>query len=828
MRVQAESTGMGLLQLLGQTVVEKDVESVYRAIISHKRPGAVVSSPYGTDGIFRWGGVILLLEAKYDKRLTSRPAACEVLAQCLYYLKKCAKSGDPIPNAIMVADRNECLVLPTSVVQSWLTFDCDWDRPPSSSDPRLIQSLVDELDVLPFVYDIDASFDFETVLQYIERIADNESCVVKATPKNIMTLATYFLNKVLTDRKIGVTDKVDIFLQCLFSPVNVFLHPNKKGVLSVAGREILVNTDQYKSFFSLFQRGYTPSEMEEFYMVKDRLIEEDVRRRQGAFFTPKIWADKAHETLDGVLGSNWRDECIVWDSSCGTGNLTKDYRFKDLLLSTCELSDINIIKNQGYNRGAEVFQYDFLNDQSDTSFMYDGEACNVLTREAHVRLTRAAAEGKRLVFLGNPPYGTAGNGKADSESKAGVADTKVGRAMKLAKLGASSSQLYAQFMFRSAEIANHYGFKRVSYAVFSVPTFMSSGSYKRLRHWWYARFENKACWMGQASDFSDVSDRWGVTFSVWNEGYTALTMEIPCDLLRIGISNIQKISTKVIYNSDEREASKWARCASTYKSVDVPQLSSGLTVKQVGRGSFYPGSLLFFGNNANNLQDSANLVYMVSSADTRNNGLSVLPDNFRRAVALFSARKLVTETWYNQKDEYLIPDEQADGYDDWVDNCHVYTLLHSSNNCTSMRDVLYKGKLWQIRNNFYWKSKSESLGLYNTSDTPSLYNDCRNADGDSYFASQLPSLNLNKEAVACMDCLNYLFQKTLPGREEYAAANPDYHLNTWDAGVYQLRLYWKEYHKREWEDLRSLFRTLGASLQDGVYQYGFLKGRAAI
>jgi hypothetical protein len=829
---------MGIKWLLDQTVVEKDVESVYRSTISSKRKQAFVSSPYGTDGILKWDNVILLLEAKYDKKLKSRPAACEILAQCLYYLKKCATSGDPLPNVIMIADRNECLVFPTSVVQSWLAFECDWGLPPSSSDPILIQSLVNELDVLPFVHDIDENFDLEPVLQYIERIAENGSCVVKATPKNIVALATYFLDKVLTDKKLGVTDKVDVFLQCLFSPVNVFLHPNRKGMLSVSGREVLVSTDQYKSFFSLFQRGYTPLEVEEFYTVKDRLVEEDTRRRQGAFFTPKIWADKAHETLDEVLGSNWRDECIVWDSSCGTGNLTKDYRFKDLLLSTCELADVNTIKSQGYNRGAEVFQYDFLNDQAKTPFMDNGEVYNVLSREAHARLTRAAAEGKRLVFFGNPPYGTASNGKTDPESKdgiakskAGIADTKVGKQMKASSLGAPSSQLCAQFMFRSLEVAEKYGFKRVSYAVFSKPTFMSSGSYKKLRHWWYARFENKACWMGQASDFSDVSDRWGITFSVWNEGKTPLSAEIPCDLLRMGVSEVQKLAEKAVYNSDVGEASTWVRQPVPLgRTIDHPQMGSGLVVKEHSgcRGAVVPGFLLYLTSAGNTFQDSGNKVFFTSSCGSNANGLSVLPTNFRKAVALFSARKLIAATWYNDKDEYLIPDEQAEGYDAWVDSCHVYTLLHSSNNCTSMRDVLYKEKLWQIRNNFYWKSKAESLSLYNTSGTPSLYSDCRNADEESYFASQLPCLKLNSEASACMDCLNDLFQRTLPGRENFAAANPDYHLSTWDAGVYQLRLYWKEYYKKEWEELRSLFRVLEASLQDGVYRYGFLKGRVRL
>lgn len=71
---------------------------------------------------------------------------------------------------------------------------------------------------------------------------------------------------------------------------------------------------------------------------------------------------------------------------------------------------------------------------------------------------------------------------------------------------------------------------------------------------------------------------------------------------------------------------------------------------------FAPGALMYFGNHANSLRDSGPFVYFVSSADTRGAGFSTLPANFDRVIALFSARKLVTGNWINDKDEYLRPD----------------------------------------------------------------------------------------------------------------------------------------------------------------------------
>ena len=581
------------------------------------------------------------------------------------------------------------------------------------------------------------------------------------------------------------------------------------------------------------------SEIEAFYAVKDRLIEDDARRRQGAFFTPDLWVAEAHKSLDGVLGPNWRDECIVWDPAAGTANLTRDYTFGDLIMSTAEKPDVQVIVGQGYNSGADIFQYDFLNPEEYSPFFEDEGPVNEIPDAVHQRLKAAAQAGKRLVVLMNPPYGTANDAGTKGTSKAGIAKTVVNEQMKKAKLGAPSQQLYAQFMFQASVLATRYGFAEHTTALFSKPTFMSSGSYRKFRQWWYGRYEAQAAFLFQASHFADVSGRWGISFTIWNSpGKTHLTDPIPCDLLDEpkGTFKIESIDTKSIYNSDGREASKWVRePLGKAKGEDAPQFSSGLKVKDKGRGSLVPGALYFFGNNANNLQDSGTLVYNVSSADTRNHGLSVTPSNFRRATALYGARKLVSGDWVNDKDEYLTP-TSAPEYESWVDDCHVYAILHNSNNCTAMRNVDYKEKKWTIHNHFFWKSQADTLAALDTKATPNLYRDCKAhpskdvfgeavvSTPDPYMAHVLASgsLNLSPEAQAVLNKLDALWLKSLPLREAYAAGKPELHLLAWDGGVYQLKHLWKGLYSEDWADLQAAFKVLADKLRPGVYDHGFL------
>jgi hypothetical protein len=833
--------------LLSQATTEKDVENAYRAEIKSHIPSADVISPFHSDGYFEWKTVRMLLEAKYDEDLKNRVSVCGVLGQMLYYLKKFEKAGELLPNALFIGDKNECLVLSTASVEGFLNTDIDWSTAPSSGNPELLRALVNGINLLPYVYDVDEHLNFRDVLKQVESLAEGELHAVRATLENIGAMFIYWQNRVFNDKTLTPVEQVDVFLRCLFQPSEVSPHPTKKGVLVVPGYTdgVLIKTDPYKSFFGHFKQGYKPSEIEAFYAMKDRLVEDDARRRQGAFFTPTIWVCESHKEIEKSLGANWKEECIVWDAACGTGNLTRDHVFKDLILSTAEKPDVDVIKEQGYNAGASVFQFDFLNPGTYSPFFPDLNK-NLIPDEVDAQLRAAAKSGKRLVFFMNPPYGTANNAGAKGTSKRGIADTVVNAGMKKAKLGSPSQQLYAQFMFQCHKVAKQYGFKEITVGQFSKHTFMCSGSYKKFRDWWYSQFEYKSGFMFQASHFADVSGRWGVTFTVWNSGgRTPVSVSLPLMLKDIDKFSVTSASDKIVYNSDGREASKWVRePIKGLKGGDVPQMSSGLVVKSKGHSRALVSSFGFLLLKGNSLMESGTGVALVSAGYVNGHGLSVLPSNFSRCVALYAARKLVNGDWINDKDEYLVPEETHPDYEQWVNDCHVYDLLHTSNNCTSMRDVSYKENNWTIKNHWFWKTRQEALALLDTEDTPTLYRDCKGEvarlqsefavgansepwakDGDAYLAHLLESgqATLSPDAQDVLDKLNALWSKSLPLRENYAAGKPELHLMTWDAGIYQTKHIFRDLFPVEWQELRDLHKKLAERLQDGVYEFGFLK-----
>src|SRR5512147_960667 len=103
------------------------------------------------------------------------------------------------------------------------------------------------------------------------------------------------------------------------------------------------------------------------------------RIRTGVYNTPLEYARLARECIAVRLGDD--DGCVVWDASCGSGNLTAGGSFRHLIQSTLDATDVA--------HGTCCFQHDFL-----ASMSLPDEVTAV---PASVARTRT------FVFFNNPP-----------------------------------------------------------------------------------------------------------------------------------------------------------------------------------------------------------------------------------------------------------------------------------------------------------------------------------------------------------------------------------------------------------------------------------------
>ena len=835
-----------------EAACEKDIELHFKRLIE-SATGSLFTTPTGsgfeTDGMVEWESVRVLFEAKYDKNLNEKiKARLNVLGQMVYYLKRFEEKGTAMPNVLFVADEEVCFALPTSKVLSFLSAPIDWNRAPSNPDPKLNL----DIDADPTHACSSMSVSGDWIKKVCEELANGCAKKVRPNEHNISSMFEHWVQHIIPEGKYTPVEMTHIFFSCLFygegSSKYVYDIPSKKNRVLIENKEYEVNLTAMDMFFSRRERGLSAKEIDTLVGMRDRIIEDDARRRQGAFYTPTLWVDEAHRLLDAQLGSDWREKYIVWDCCAGTGNLTRDYSFSNLILSTAEEPDVRIMKKEDYNSGAKKFQLDFLNQESQSPFFEglldsDGNPKeNRLPQSVVALLKKGAAEGKRLVFLINPPYATAG--VKGEDSKEGVALTEVNKAMKTAKIGASSQQLYAQFLFQCEQIAAEYGYKEKTIAVFSPTLFMTAPSFEGFRDYFYGKYAYQGGFMFQASHFADVSGAWGISFTMWNEGVTDKKADLPMTLKDKVGETIVSMGVKEMYNSDGRQASSWVGGGS-HTLVEFLTCSSGLVVKP-SKKKCATNAIGYFINDSNSPYQNQ-LVYFMTLPPFSNNRSIPLTEGegWRRAVALYAARKLSKGTWATQKDEYLVPNTFHPDYEQWVDDCHIYGLLHSSNNMTAMRDVDYKGKKWDIHNHFFWRTRSQAVSDYSM--TNALYRDAKNhpipytaeekgsiegesvtlawkLNGDPYFSHVLPSLNLSPLAREVLDDLNALYLKTIPYREG-AGVDKSLHLTAWDAGVYQMKKLWNEEPalKGDWEALSKKHKLLASQLEGGVYTFGFLR-----
>lgn len=526
----------------------------------------------------------------------------------------------------------------------------------------------------------------------------------------------------------------------------------------------------------------------------------------GAFFTPLNWVDEVHKLLSENLGENWKDEYVVWDSSCGIGNLTKDYQFRSLYLSTLEQKDIDIIKKNNTNPEATIFQFDFLNDD----FI-----------DLPMSLRLSLINGKKVLFLNNPPYVTSTSRK---EYNVGISTNEVNKVMSKAKVGAASRQLYLQFMFRIIKTIEKYNLKDAVMATISPSAFMSGCGYKGFRNHLSLTFMDGMIF--PATDFSDELKNWAISFTIFkNKEINQKKTIFPLKLKKCKNDKIVDFGIRTLYNLDgQPETQDWIRePIKDLKPVDAPQLVSAIKCKQKGQGKIVDGALGYILSNGGNIQNNLQLVAMFSSCYVSAHGISIMESNFNRVVPFFAARKLVLPTWINEKDEYLIPNEKHPLYQQFVNDSIVFSIFSASSNQSSLRNVDYKGKLYNIHNHFFFMSLDAILKLGIQHNFKELVNDC-NGQIDRYAYLRLETTNLSEDAKILLNMARELVVKSFQVRMDIHSINQEFNLHAWDAGWYQIRNgILKENFKKDYDDFNDVYKKFYKRMKPLVYELGFLK-----
>lgn len=810
---------------LSLAVREEDVQFAYKAIISKafsNKEDVVVGKTYEwtssdlCDGFFTNEALLLrlLFECKFDQNYLEKSAKCETLIQALYYVHKFKENGRELPNVILIGDKNECFIVQESALDKYLQEQLNWSIAPSSapfgnSNKSLLVKMIDDQGIAPFVYTVtDHDVDLNELFRTMEILSQIEQQVKLSVDQfNIRKAYDAFLRCVIDDNqqffKLSPIEVVNIFIASMVYPDDTYIHPRKRNVICFKGAdnntiEKQINGSEYQSFFSKYNRDYTPSEKEKFTEIADRLIQETERRKKGDFWTPAIWAEKAQDEITSYINENWTQDFVVWDSSCGTKNLTRNLVFKELYCSTIHEEELGMALD--YNPEAKSFQFDFLNDDLDISPSTPENQLLKMPKE----LLQALKEDKPILFIGNPPYATANEMGAQGKHKGDVAKTGMNEIMNKDRAGKASQQLFAQFLWRILKLKKDFKLSRVIIAYFIKPIcFTPSDYWTCFKEQFLSEFNYKKGFLFPANDFADVSGKWGVSFCIFDslnaEPYNNSNEYEWCfDVFKYNTKaqNCLFINKKRFYSwSEEQSCSYWIR--EPIKDLQnqkngYPQMSSALkTSSSTGkpRGSLKEGALGYMVNVANNIYNSARDVWLLSSTAYKANGVSVCPENFERCIVNFAVRNscaVFLSDFAHDKDEFHKPNEELEGYQEFVNDCAIYTFFSNASSQSSIK-IKYQDVEYDLKNEFFLYPKEDILRLADRSinNSTSVYKSAKRTAKESFMCNWLSQRGaLSLEAKTLYETGLFLISETMGQRDSALA---EYGLDRYDAGFAQLK-----------------------------------------
>ena len=810
---------------LCKTTEERQVEDIYNDALKKaffKSRNNIIRNDYNCDGLIISDSLKLLIEYKFDVNLKNEIERAKVIIQVIFYLKQFENNGDKIPNVIFIADKNEAFVLQSNSLIKYLDKNIDWNISPSSAHshfPSIVREIAIDDEINPFVFDVDNSFNFKKVVDKINNLSSDVKRLTKLSEHNLSRSYNYFCTNIIKDSsKIPTNDLVGVFIRRITDNENCYKHPIKNNILVCNGNEYRINGKAFDAFFSNFEGNYTVKEQKFFTEIADRLIEDTKRRKTGEFYTPTIFADLAHKILSEQLDDDWRNQYVVWDCCWGTGNLTRDYKFNELYCSTNEQGELDCGKR--YNSEATKFIFDFLNDGIISPSLYG----NKIPEGLNIAIKRK----KPIVFLINPPYATASSDFSSGKGK-GSCSSRITDLMVKDGMSNSSKNLFAQFLYNIIRIKKHFQLTNINIGLFCNPIFLSGSAFNHFRNIFLKEFCYKYGVLFNASHFSDVSNTWGINFSVWSSGETKNKREFIHHIISIENDEIIQNGEKIIYNNDGIETAKeWIKEPIKnikQEKIQKPTLSSGIQIKKntTSHTTIFITALGCYFNIGNDVYNSSQKIAIFTSCDNSNsNGISIMPKNFERICAIFAARRLVSPTWINHFDNFLIPKNTSEYYDEFINDSIVFSLFNSKSQQSSLRKVKFQNKFWDINNEFFYISKNDILNLANKYGFNYTYNDA-NLSKDRYVYNKLNNIKLSKEAHEILSYARTLTLDSFKFRDKFNNNNPEYQIMNWDCGWYQIKHLLKKYMSDELIKFSKIYNRLCDKMRPLIYEIGFLK-----
>ncbi len=794
---------MSLMDDLARTRTEEDVKDAYIKAL-------------GLKSYFK-GLVDIQTEEVWFEAKDAPTPPIVMFGQLLVYVRAAKKRGEAIPAFLAVIDREKAAIMPTE--RALPLFDNKsiiWPKSGSGSGRQVAAQIAPYVQTHIVEYEI-AHDEAAFIKAVKDAIRERRIIRTPITPDNLRQVFDRWVEMIGSELgPVRPADYAVLFFADIMHdghneamrnlPARLLFSGEKPVFLLHGDQYELANQRGYRNFWAIYHR---PPEAEyRHYLLerRDSLLPLDEQKFKGAYYTPLHIVDKAYDELKATLGDNWQDRYIVWDMCAGVGNLeAKHSNLRNIFMSTLDQADVTIMRSNPAFAGAEIFQYDYLNDDV-TDF---GDIDYSLSNKLPVTLLRAVADGKAgtkgakpILVLINPPYAESGSGISKGDTnKIGVEKTRINAWMREMNVGYASKELFAQFLVRIArELPN------ATLAMFSTLKYVNAPNFEAFRRAWQAKFLDGFVVHSRA--FDSLEGDFPIGFLIWDTSQKEPVSEIEVGIVDRGGTFIGE--KRYVARPTSALLNRWIAKTPPTGGPALP-LSNALKVSKNPRPKRqYPGAIGYLYASNNDLQHSALETLITSSIYTGGNGggVYVLPENLWQVAIVFAVRRLIKPTWLNDRDQFLQPSQPLN--DEFKSDCLVWMLFNGSNLTAGADGLHWNGRDWSLVNHFipFTEVDVGATGRFQS----------------DFMVQYVAGMTFSPEAQAVLNEGREIFRRfhatQFPRkiRDELKLGRPD-------AGWYQVRRALQAYADTELTDfdpMKKVYFALSEKLRPMVFSLGFL------
>ena len=799
---------MSLFEELQRARTEEDVKDAYIKAL-------------GLKGVFKGLVDIQTPEIWFEAKEAPRPPLL-MFAQLLTYVRAARNRGEAIPGFLCVVDREKAALMATEHALPLLDDkSIFWPKSGSAADKALAAQIAPTIETYFVLYQI-AGYEAEFIKAAKDAVREGRIIRTPITPNNLRQVFDKWVAMIGVE--LGVKKEADyailFFADIMHDGTNEamqrpagarLLFSGDKPVFIIGADEYQLASERgYRNFWNIYHRP--PEQKHRHYLLerRDSLLPMDDQKFKGAFYTPLHIVDKAYDQLNATLGDDWQQKYIVWDMCAGVGNLeAKHSNLRNVYMSTLDQEDVTIMRSNPAFAGAEIFQYDYLNDDV-TDF---GEIDFALSGKVPMALRQAIADArdgkkgaKPILVLINPPYAEAMNvdntrdSGANATMKSGVASTRVSHGM--GHLGYAARELFVQFLHRiMLELPT------ATLAMFSTLKYVNAPNFSQFREQWTAQYLDG--FVVHSKAFDGLNGHFPIGFLIWD-----LAVHQPAQ--SVGVIALDKagevVGQHLFYRAPPRPPlAVWIIRPRANKTPALPlnnALSPSTRTNDV-RGRWWAdgaiGSLMCKGND---FQNAANSTALFSSGYNSAGALFVTAENLWQAAIVFSVRRLIKPTWLNDRDQFLQPSQPLT--DTLKSDCLVWMLFNGSNLTAGADGLRWNDRDWSLTNHFIPFTESE-VGAKARFES-------------DFMVRYMAGMAFSPEAQTVLDEGRKLFQR-FHGTSFPNKIRQEYKLNRADAGWYQVRRALEAYGDNELTDFdpfKTAYAALTMKLRPMVFELGFL------